>query len=141
MTTSSPTTTRSRTHAWSPTITRAPRVVPANTIAPVETTVPAPTSAGGSGSRFAVERGESVGCFPTTAPSSTFTPSPRKVPSYTIALGWISATPRRRLERLRQAVQRADDAGPVLGDRSPVALAGDQVQECLALESQRLGRV
>ena len=42
--------------------------------------VPSPISAGGSGSRFAVERGESVGCFPTTAPSSTFTPSPSTVP-------------------------------------------------------------
>ena len=69
MTTSSPTVTRSRTHAWSPTITRAPRRVPAKTIAPVETIVPSPSSAGGRSSRFAVERGDSVGCFPTTAPS------------------------------------------------------------------------
>ena len=36
---------------------------------------------GESGSRFAVERGDRVGCLPTTAPSSTFTPSPRTVPS------------------------------------------------------------
>ncbi len=80
MTTSSPTVTRSRTHDWSPRITRSPIVVPAKTTAPVETIVPAPISAGGSGSRFAVERGESVGCFPTTACSSTFTPSPSTVP-------------------------------------------------------------
>ena len=37
-------------------------------------------STGGSGSRFAVERGERAGCFPTTAYSSTFTPSPSTVP-------------------------------------------------------------
>ena len=80
MTTSSPTSTRSRTHAWSPTTTRAPMRVPAKTIAPVETMVPSPISAGGSGSRPAVERGESEGCLPTTAFSSTFTPSPRMVP-------------------------------------------------------------
>ncbi len=80
MTTSSPTSTRSRTHDWSPTITRAPIRVPAKTIAPVETIVPSPISAGGSGSRFAVERGESDGCFPTTASSRIFTPSPSTVP-------------------------------------------------------------
>ena len=67
ITTSSPIVHRSRTHAWSPTITRSPTVVPAKTTAPVETIVPAPSSSGGSSSRFAVERGESVGCLPTTA--------------------------------------------------------------------------
>ena len=64
---------------------------PANTIAPVEITVALPTTVGGSGSRFAVERGERVGCFPTTACSSTFTPSPSTVPGWTTAVGWISA--------------------------------------------------
>ena len=59
---------------------RADRRDPAKTIAPVETIVPAPISVGGSGSRFAVERGDSVGCLPTTAPSSTLTPSPSTVP-------------------------------------------------------------
>ena len=53
---------------------------PANTIAPAETIVPAPIAVGGKGSRFAVERGERAGCFPTTAFSSTFTPSPSTVP-------------------------------------------------------------
>ena len=48
-------------------MTRSPMRVPANTIAPVETTVPAPSSVGRSSSPLAVERGESVGCFPTTA--------------------------------------------------------------------------
>ncbi len=67
-------------HDWSPRITRAPIVVPAKTIAPVETIVPSPSTAGASGSRFAVERGERVGCFPTTAFSSTLTPSPSTVP-------------------------------------------------------------
>ncbi len=66
-TTSSPMSQRSRTHAWSPTITRAPRRVPANTTAPVETTVPGPSSSGGTSPCFAVDRAESVGCFPTTA--------------------------------------------------------------------------
>ena len=80
MTTSSPTSTRSRTHDWSPRITRAPMREPANTTAPVETIVPSPITVGGSGSRFAVERGDSDGCFPTTACSSTFTPSPSTVP-------------------------------------------------------------
>ena len=53
-------------------MTRAPIREPAKTIAPVETIVPSPIVVGGSGSRFAVERGEGVGCLPTTAPSSTF---------------------------------------------------------------------
>ena len=79
-TTSSPIVTRSRTHDWSPRITRAPIREPAKTIAPVETIVPSPISVGGSGSRLAVERGEREGCFPTTAFSSTFTPSPSTVP-------------------------------------------------------------
>ena len=52
-------------------MTRAPIAEPAKTIAPVETIVPSPIVVGGSGSRFAVERGDSVGCLPTTAPSST----------------------------------------------------------------------
>jgi hypothetical protein len=80
ITTSSPTTTRSRTHDWSPRITRAPTFVPAKTTAPVETIVPSPISVGSSGSRLAVERGESDGCLPTTAYSSTLTPSPSTVP-------------------------------------------------------------
>jgi hypothetical protein len=79
-TTSSLISTRSRTQDWSPRITRAPMREPAKTIAPVETIVPSPITVGGSGSRFAVERGDSDGCFPTTAPSSTCTPSPSTVP-------------------------------------------------------------
>ena len=59
---------------------RAPTVEPAKTTAPVETTVPAPISAGGSGSRFAVDDAPSDGCLPTTAYSSTRTPSPSTVP-------------------------------------------------------------
>jgi hypothetical protein len=61
-------------------MTREPIVDPAKTIAPVETMVPSPISVAGSGSRFAVDRGESAGCLPITAFSSTFTPSPRTVP-------------------------------------------------------------
>ena len=80
-TTSSPIVTRSRTHAWSPMTTRSPIQVPAKTTAPVETIVPAPISAAASGSRFAVERGESDGCLPTTACSSTLTPAPSTVPA------------------------------------------------------------
>src|SRR6266508_3316692 len=57
MTTSSPTTQRSRTQAWSPTITRAPIFVPAKTIAPVDTMVPGPSSSGASASRCAIARG------------------------------------------------------------------------------------
>ncbi len=79
-TTSSPIVTRSRTQDWSPRMTRAPIELPANTMAPVETMEPSPTRVGGSGSRFAVERGERTGCLPTTACSSTLTPSPRTVP-------------------------------------------------------------
>jgi hypothetical protein len=41
--------------------------VPAKTTAPVETIVPSPISVGSSGPLFAVERGESDGCLPTTA--------------------------------------------------------------------------
>jgi hypothetical protein len=79
-TTSSSIVTRSRMHAWSPTITRAPIRVPAKTTAPVEMIAPSPISAGASGSFFVVERGESDGCLPTTAFSSTLTPSPSTVP-------------------------------------------------------------
>ncbi len=57
-----------------------PIEAPAKTIAPVETTVPSPMTAGGSGSRFAVDLGPSEGCLPTTAFSSTRTPSPSTVP-------------------------------------------------------------
>jgi len=64
----------------------APIDDPAKTIAPVEITVPSPIVVGGSGSRFAVEDAPSDGCLPTTAFSSTRTPSPSTVPSYTIAL-------------------------------------------------------
>ena len=73
--------TRSRMHDWSPTMQPAPIAEPANTIAPVEMTVPSPIVVGGSGSRFAVEAAPSVGCLPTTAYSSTRTPSPSTVPS------------------------------------------------------------
>src|SRR3990170_5454921 len=129
MTTSSPIAQRSRMQAWSPTITRAPIAVPAKTIAPVETIAPGPSSAGGSGSRFAVERGESTGCLPTTAPSSTLTPSPSTVPGYTIALGCTSCT-----ERLRQPLERAHDDPAVGGHLPAVPVAGDEAQERLALE-------
>src|SRR5436190_8189781 len=110
-----------------------PIVDPANTIAPVETIVPSPISVGCNGSRFAVERGPSAGCLPTTAFSSTRTPSPSTVPGYTVALGCTSA-----IERRRQAVERAHDAGAVLGDLAPVAAAVDEPQELLALELERL---
>src|SRR4051794_40074401 len=133
ITTSSPTSTRSRTQAWSPTITRAPSRDPANTTAPVETIVPSPISAGDSGSRFAVERGDSEGCFPTTACSSTFTPSPRTVPGYTIAVGWTSAT-----ERVREPLERAHDHRAVARHLRPVVLAADEREEVLALELERL---
>jgi hypothetical protein len=65
----------------------APIVAPAKTIAPVETIEPSPISAGGSGSRLAVDFGPSEGCLPTTAFSSTRTPSPSTVPGYTVAVG------------------------------------------------------
>src|SRR5690349_11921541 len=113
-TTSSPMVTRSRMHDWSPRITREPTVDPANTTAPVETIVPSPSVAGGRGSRRAVERGDSVGCFPTTAYSSTFTPSPSTVPGYTTAVSWTSAA----TQRLRQALERAHDHEAVSGLRA-----------------------
>src|SRR5215471_15131359 len=115
----------------------APTRAPANTIAWLETTVPAPISAGGSGSRRAVERGPSAGCLPTTAPSSTRTPSPSTVPSWTTALGWTSAA----MERLRQPLERTDDAGALPRDRPPVPVAGDELQERLTLQAERLGVV
>src|SRR5512132_1751153 len=108
-TTSSPRVTRSRTQAWSPTITRLPTVVPAKTIAPVEITVPSPICAGARSSRSAVDRVERTGCLPTTAYSTTRTPSPSSVPGYTTAVGWISAT-----ERLGQLLERAHDHRPVV---------------------------
>src|SRR6185437_13194753 len=121
-TTSSAIVTRSRTHDWSPRMHAEPIVAPANTIAPVETIVPSPSTAGGSGSRFAVDFGPSDGCLPTTAFSSTRTPLPSTVPGYTVAVGWISAMPERR----RQPVERAHDACAVFCDLVPIALAGDE---------------
>src|SRR6187401_987199 len=135
ITTSSATATRSRTHAWSPTITRAPSVAPAKTIAPVDTTVPSPTTAGGSGSRFAVERGESVGCFPTTACSSTLTPSPSTVPGWTTAVGWISAA---IAEARGQPVERPHDREPVAGFAMVTRPLAHQPEEVRELEPERL---
>src|SRR5919201_449773 len=135
ITTSSPTTQRSRTHAWSPTITRAPTRVPAKTTAPVDTIVPGPSSAGGSGSREAVERGESAGCLPTTAYSSTCTPSPSTVPGSTIAVGWMSAT-----ERVRQPLEGAHDHRAVARHLLAVAVPVEEREEVAALEAQRLVR-
>src|SRR4051812_3454739 len=112
-----------------------PIVAPANTIAPVEITVPSPIVAGGSGSRRAVDLRPSVGCLPTTAYSSTRTPSPRTVPSWTTAVGWTSAA----TERIGQPLERAYDHRAVPRDLLAVALAGDQLQEVLAFQPQRLG--
>ena len=80
MTTSSPSSQRSRTQAWSPTITRAPIVVPAKTIAPAETIVPGAELERRQLLAAAVERGESAGCLPTTAWSPITQPSPITVP-------------------------------------------------------------
>ena len=126
--------------AWSPTITRSPTVDPAKTIAPVETTVPAPRVVGGSGSRLAVERGESVGCFPTTACSSTLTPSPRTVPSWTTAVGWTSGftSVRAGAERRREPVERPHDREPVVRLAMVAGTVCDQAEEVLELELQRL---
>src|SRR5262245_43914697 len=137
-TTSSPIVTRSRTHAWSPTITRAPSVVPAKTIAPVETIVPGPRTAGGSGSRFAVERGESVGCFPTTAPSRILQPGPITVPGATTTCSPISTSGGNGGKRVLELLEDADDDEPIGGDAAGVAPAGHEVEECLALEPERL---
>src|SRR5262249_42823434 len=128
MTTSSPITHRSRMQAPSPTRTRAPSFAPAKTVAPWAITVPSPTTAGGSGSRDAVERGESTGCFPTMAPSWTTTPSPSTVPSAIAA----AAT------RPRQPLERAHDQGAGARHRLPVAFTAHEREEVLALESQRL---
>src|SRR3954471_22311634 len=100
----------------------APIAEPAKTIAPVEITVPSPIRAGGSGSRFAVDLAPSDGCLPTTAFSSTRTPSPSTVPSYTVAVGWMSA-----IERVREHLERAHDPRAVRRDLRLVVLAGDQL--------------
>src|SRR5919106_5961755 len=133
-TTSSPIVTRSRTQDWSPRMTRAPIREPAKTIAPVDTIVPSPISAGESSSRLLVERGESDGRLPTTAFSSTFTPSPSTVPGYTVAVGWTSAA----IQRLREQVECTNDAGAVLGHLPAVAVPADEAQELPALELERL---
>src|SRR5207253_3355626 len=117
----------------SPTIERGPTVEPAKTTAPVETTTPSASSAGGSGSRLAVEAAPSDGCLPMTAYSSTRTSSPSTVPGYTVAVGWISAA-----KGVRQHLERAHDAGAVARDLVPVAFACNQLQEVRALEPQRL---
>src|SRR5689334_22753352 len=132
---SSPSWTRSRRHDWSPRMQRAPICEPAKTIAPVETTVPSPITVGGSGSRFAVERAPSDGCLPTTAYSRMRTSSPSTVPGWTIAVGWISAT----FEGVGEHLERAHDARAVAGDLGAIVLAVDELEEVLALESQRLG--
>src|SRR5262245_14026454 len=135
-TTSSPSVTRSRMHAWSPTITRSPIVVPAKTTAPVEITLPAPIWAGERSSRFDVERGDRTGCFPTTAYSSTRTPSPSTVPGWTTAVGWISAD----TEGVGQPLQRPHHHRAVARHLLAVAVAVDEAEEVLALEPERLGR-
>src|SRR6188472_1700120 len=135
ITTSSSIATRSRTHAWSPTITRAPSVEPANTIAAVEITVPSPTTVGGRGSRLAVERGESVGCLPTTACSRTLTPSPSTAPGWTTAVGWISAA---MVEALGQPVERTDDREPVASLAMVAGAFLHEREEVLELEPERL---
>src|SRR5579885_132833 len=126
--------TRSRMQDWSPTMQFAPITDPANTIAPVEITVPAPIIAGGSGSRLAVDRAPSVGCCPTTAYSKTRTPSPRIVPSCTVAVGWTSA-----IERRGEHLERTHDARSVAGDLRLVVLSFDQLEEKRALEAEGLG--
>src|SRR5574338_1631157 len=135
ITTSSATVTRSRTQDWSPTMTRAPRVEPANTIAPVEITLPSPTTVGARGSRFAVERGESVGCLPTTACSRTRTPSPSTVPGWTTAVGWTSAA---MAEALGKSVERPDDSDPVAGLAVVARPGAHELEEVLELEPKRL---
>src|SRR5437870_4791383 len=89
---------------------------------------PGPISAGGSGAREAVDRGESTGCLPTTAWSWIATSAPRTVS------GWTSAA----AKRLRQPLERAHDHGAVACHLTAVAVAGDEPQEVLALEPQRL---
>src|SRR5256885_16888056 len=102
----------------------SPIVEPAKTIAPVDTTVRAPMRVAGSGSRFAVDFGPSAGCLPTTAFSSTRTPSPSTVPGNTVAVGWTSAG----IERSSEPIERTHDAGAVLRHHPPLALASDQPQ-------------
>src|SRR5918994_1864699 len=113
-TTSSPIVTRSRMQAWSPTITRAPIRVPAKTIAPVLTIVPGPSSAGGSSSRFAVERGDSVGCLPTISPSGG-----------------------NGCKRVLELLERPHHGEPIQRDAPRIAAARDEIQEGLALQPQR----
>ena len=70
---------------------------------------------GGSGSRFAVERGESVGCLPTTAYSSTLHAvaehRPRVDDRGRVDLGGHRGRPSARL----QPVERPHDREPVVG--------------------------
>src|SRR5437773_702665 len=128
------TTAPAPTKASSPISTPGQRIAPPPTRAPRRIVGPS-ISAGGSGSRVAVERGESVGCLPTTAPSSTLTPSPSTVPGYTIALGWISAS---ATQRLGQPVERAHHAQPVARLAVVSGPVGDEIEEMLHLEAQRL---
>src|SRR5262249_12848541 len=91
-------------------------------------------------------RGESAGCFPTTAPSRILTPAPRTVPGWTMALGCtnvssgvISRTALRvRPERLGQAFERADDAQPVDRFRMIAGAASHELEESPDLEPERL---
>src|SRR5262245_7039063 len=128
MTTSSPITQRSRTQAPSPMSTRAPSRAPAKTVALRATTVFSPSSAGGRGPRDAVDRGDSTGCLPTTAPSWTTTPSPSTVPGATSAAA----------KRLRQPLERPDDHSSVPCDLLSVAVPLHEREEVLALDPQRL---
>ena len=116
-------------------------VVPAKTTAPVETIVPSPSSSGGSGSRFAVERGESVGCLPTTA-SSQHLARPRRAPCpgrrprsrATCTLGaHAGRAPSESCSCSSARTTTARRARP-----RAVALAAHEAQEVLALEPQRL---
>src|SRR5579871_4929955 len=126
--------TRSRMHDWSPTTQLAPTLEPAKTIAPVETTVLSPIVVGGSGSRFAVECAPSDGGLPTTAYSRTRTPSPSTVPSYTVAVGWISAN-----EGVREHLECAHHTGAVARHLPAVVPDGEELEEVFAFEPERLG--
>src|SRR4029079_15152493 len=104
----------------------------------------------------ASERAESVGCCPTTAPSRILQPAPITVPGAITTCSPISTSGGKGGKRVLELLEDADDDEPVRRGAPRVAAAedaavrraargvaaaGDEREEGLPLEPQRLGGV
>src|SRR4051812_25253030 len=157
---SSPIVVFSRTNAWSPMTTLAPSRTPASTTACAQIADPGPTTSGGGGSRVAVERRDSFGGLPSTAPSWTTQSSPTTVPGWMTTWapsvtesGSSTPSPSTRpgarsdsrmplpagpVERLLRGLEHPHDAQAAAPVRARRRAGAHTVEEVLALDPQRL---